>query len=31
MKAVRAAAKAFRVNPAFDTEEAIMALLVLER
>lgn len=30
MKAVRAAAKAFRVNPAFDTEEAIMALGVGE-
>ncbi len=30
MKAVRTAAKAFRVNPAFDTEEAIMALGVGE-
>ena len=30
MKAVRTAAKAFRVNPAFDTQEAIMALGVGE-
>ncbi len=30
MKAVKTAAKAFRVNPAFDTEEAIMELAVGE-